>query len=209
MSRTTLLRIAIGVAVVAAAVGIGMWLHDFPAHHFGTVEAGVLYRTGQPSRAGWDAIRSLYGIRTVINLRRYRPQDDWWKTEMAFCKEHGIENVHLQVATRGLTDEQLARFLEIVRDPACHPVLVHCEAGSSRTGVTVGAYRILEQGWDLDKTLDDIARYRFRPHVETGHAAWLRELVDQRAPRLEAPDGPHASADADATGRPDDRSRID
>ena len=60
-------------ALVTFAVLAGIWYHDWPVHHFGTVEKGILYRSGQPDEQGWNDLRKWYGIKTVVDLRQDLP----------------------------------------------------------------------------------------------------------------------------------------
>src|SRR5438552_2549446 len=66
--------------------------------HFGVVEEGVLYRSGQPRP---DELRRLIqerGLRTVVSLRGSRAADDpdgWEQAERAVCDDFGVQFVTL------------------------------------------------------------------------------------------------------------------
>lgn len=164
------------VALAALVIAVAVWWHDFPAHHFGVVEPGVLYRSGQPGALGWRYIVRKYRPKTVVNLRRPSPGEDWYELEKAMCERHGMTLVDIPMRHDKLTDEQIRQFLAVVTDPSTRPVLVHCEQGSIRTSVTVGTFRMLVQGWPYEKALDDSRPYRFRPQRYTLYDAFLREL---------------------------------
>lgn len=171
-----------GLGALAAGVlatGVFLVLRRWPAHHFGVVEHGVLYRSGQPTPPGWRAIQRRCNLRTVISVREVTEDAAWYKLEEAFCREHGIELVRLPITVEPEAD--VRRFVEMVTDPGRQPALVHCEAGSVRTGVAVGAYRILVQGWSYEKALADARRYRFKPHRYREYAECLKRLADERS----------------------------
>jgi len=67
--------------------------------------------------------------------------------------------------------EQVARFLEIVRDPTLRPLYVHCQHGVDRTGTMMAVYRMEDEGWsnpeafaemeyfDANKIFQDLRNY--------------------------------------------------
>lgn len=173
--RKALLACSAGMILVVT-VGLGAyWYHDWPVHHFAIVEKGVLYRSGQPDEAGWKCLRDRYGIRTVIDLREEKPNEPWAVLERTFCAENGIRQIRLPVGGDRLTDQELRTIVETISDPQCQPVLIHCEAGSSRTGIAVAAYRVVAQGWSYEVALAE--SQEFKKKMEPGYAAYLRELA--------------------------------
>lgn len=176
MRRKALLVISACVILVVT-VGLGAyWYHDWPVHHFAIVEEGVLYRSGQPDEAGWKSLRDRYGIRTVIDLREEKPSEPWAVLERAFCAENGIRQIRLPVGGNRLTDQELRTIIETASDPQCQPVLIHCEAGSSRTGIAVAAYRVVAQGWSYQAALAESKE--FKKNMEPGYAAYLKQLAE-------------------------------
>ena len=168
------LMIAGALAVVATA-GVTRWLHEWPVHHFGVVVPGALYRSAQPRGDQWATLAGRYGIRTVIDLREDEPRAGWQVEEASFCRRNGIRHVKLPIGPRRLTEGELRQVLALATDPSCRPVLVHCEHGSSRTGVVVAAYRMLVQGWHLEAALAD--SYRYRRPMNAGYTSYLRQLA--------------------------------
>jgi len=67
-----------------------------------------------------------------------------------------------------------------VEDPANWPVLIHCEMGSSRTGMMVGAYRIAVQGWSVAAATQDAEKHYFAPHKHPEYCAFWEELAKAR-----------------------------
>ena len=172
------IRSGVSVCLVCAvgACVAAVLMHDYPAHHFGVVEEGVLYRSGQPEGGGWEAIQEKYGIRTVVCLREDEPEEAWYVEEAAYCKRNGIARHCLPIEPPAPTDAQLEQFLDLVADPERQPVLVHCEAGSVRASVMVAAYRMIRQGYSLEEALSEAEAYRFKPHRSRPYMAFLRNL---------------------------------
>jgi tyrosine-protein phosphatase SIW14 len=54
--------------------------------------------------------------------------------------------------------ERFAQALNIVLDPANHPILVHCNRGKHRTGCLMGVLRRM-CGWSISAIMDEYARF--------------------------------------------------
>jgi len=174
--KLKVLIIAVVVTTGIAVAVVAAWYHDYPVRHFGVVQEGVLYRSAQPDRHGWERLRDLYGMRTVIDLTEDAPDESSAVLERRFCQESGIRYVKLPIGPDRLTDEELRIVVETISDPKCQPVLVHCELGKSRTGVVVAAYRIVAQRWCYEAALAESEQYK--QHMEPGHAAYIKELAE-------------------------------
>jgi len=133
--------------------------------HFGVVEDGVLYRCGQPTPAELAELIERYRLRTVVSLRGAREEDDpdrWAEAERVACASKGAEFVTLPCNHKNPpTGEQVRRFLELARDTARRPVLVHCRLGQQRTLLFCALYRVHEQGLDPDTALQEMDELGF------------------------------------------------
>lgn len=118
--------------------------------NFRVVEANALYRCGQPTPAQLRELIAAHGLRTVIALRGRRASadpDSWEAEERGVCEQMGAEFVSLPCNhANPPTPEQVARFLELVRDAERLPALVHCRIGQQRTGMFCALYRVHVQG---------------------------------------------------------------
>jgi tyrosine-protein phosphatase SIW14 len=126
--------------------------------HLATVKEGVLYRSGQPTVAGLRRIHHDHHIRTVVCLR---DESSTTLAEQEWCEKNEVRFVRISPRNwNGLpghadVDGPLRQFLEVMKDPANHPVLVHCLAGTHRTGGYVAVWRI-EQGWTNADAIDEL-----------------------------------------------------
>ena len=50
------------------------------------------------------------------------------------------------------------RILRILGDAERGPVLVHCKHGADRTGMVVALYRMVYQGWDRQKAIQEMRK---------------------------------------------------
>lgn len=140
---------------------------------YAALVAPGIYRGGQPDAEGIRWLRRM-GVRTVVNLRHYHGD-----TEGELVRAAGMRYVRIPLeSTDAPEPEQIARFLEVARDPEAHPIYVHCLHGVDRTGAMVAVYRIEEQGWSNSDALAEMEH--FGAH---GVLHDLRRFVGAFAPR--------------------------
>lgn len=126
--------------------------------HFATVKEGVLYRSGQLTAQGLRRIQHDHQIRTIVCLRKEcaatLAEQEWCaKNEVRFVR---IEPRNWNGPPGGAdVDGPLRQFLSVMNDPNNHPVLIHCYAGTHRTGGYVAVWRI-EQGWSNADAIDEL-----------------------------------------------------
>jgi len=131
--------------------------------NFATVRQGVLYRSGQPRGLGLDFVK-LYGIRTLINLRK--PDSKGTPEEKSFAAKNGLRFYNFSIgSTAAEIDETVQRFLAIVADKSHWPILVHCSRGKERSGVLSAIYRIEYDRWSNEDALAET----YRLGLERGH----------------------------------------
>ena len=119
-----------------------------------------LYRSRQPSEAGFRELKKQLGIKTVINLRAFH-------SDKGKAGSQGLLNEELSVKTWHIEDEDVVKVLSILRKRENGPFLIHCQHGADRTGVMSAMYRIVEQGWTKDEAISEMVNggYGF-------HAMW-------------------------------------
>jgi protein tyrosine/serine phosphatase len=143
------------VALLVGAPAGYAYVQQSHFRNFHEVKPEVLYRSGQLSLPGLKRILHDYDIKTVVTLRDAAvpgktPPD---AAEEKYCKEMELNYVRITPRTWSAPDgsvpaaEGVKRFLEVMRDPANYPVLIHCFAGIHRTGAHVAVYRMEFDGW--------------------------------------------------------------
>jgi hypothetical protein len=126
---------------------------------------GSLYRSAQPSRAGFLYLESGPSlaiadrpINTVVSLRVLNEDSSLVATSSKLRLEE------ISFKTWNPEDEDVVKFLRIATTPALLPVLVHCRHGSDRTGTMVAAYRIVVEGWTKAEAKDEMINGGFGFH---------------------------------------------
>jgi tyrosine-protein phosphatase SIW14 len=123
-----------------------------------------LFRGGQPTPEGFGFLQ-WRGIKTVVNLR-----EEYDEKELV--EKLGMKYVYIPLdAWDPVPDQAVKEFFRVVNDPESQPVFVHCRRGSDRTGIMVGFYRIVFDGWD--------GRRAYKEARALGMRWWYRGLKKQ------------------------------
>src|ERR1700733_8513648 len=117
-----------------------------------TILADGLYRGGQPTARGFQFLKEK-GIRTIINLRA---EDN---AEAKIVQKLGMNYVQIPVDEvrpwSELPEGAIAKYFELVNNPANYPIFFHCRRGADRTGAFAALYRIALQHWTAKKAYDE------------------------------------------------------
>lgn len=115
-----------------------------------------LYRGGQPTAEGIKKLAAL-GIKTIINFRDAR---DGVHREREAAEANGIRFINLHLSNWFASrDEEIHKIIEVIRNPAHHPVFIHCKRGADRTGTVVAVYRMLHDGWTATQANREAKRH--------------------------------------------------
>ena len=167
---------------ILSVLPIALVLVALPAQatdRFSEVTPGVLYRGHTPtSAAELSALVKATGIRTVIDLDQgWKPTGFTLEKERTWCVANDVK--FLNDALSNLLKPSPKRIREIVADivAAEKPVFVHCLHGEDRTGLVIGAYRMLVEGWSFDRACAEMIAHGHSPGGWLGSwGAVLKEL---------------------------------
>ncbi|KAJ1969298.1 tyrosine-protein phosphatase required for protection against superoxide stress (By similarity) [Dimargaris xerosporica] len=128
-----------------------------PPINFGYVEE-TLYRSGQPNELNYPFLERL-GLKHIIWLAPEEPSQSF----LNFTDDQEIEVHHLGVfdaanAWEPVTEDIVLQALELILEPANHPMAIMCNLGRHRTGTVVGCLRKLQR-WNLAATFEEYRRY--------------------------------------------------
>lgn len=153
-SLTRLIPFLAALAILAGVAFKPAVLENLTPNNFGEVDAGKVYRSGQLTPAALDSLNQRYHFKTILDLgsfpegspgdiRNQRTADALHIPRYRFNLEGdatGNPNYYVQA-------------LSLMTDAARQPILVHCGAGSERTGCAVILYDNLVRGTPLDQGL--------------------------------------------------------
>ena len=103
---------------------------------------------GQPEEEHLKRLAEA-GYKTVVDLRTPEecpPPDEWGIA----VRRAGLEYVNIPVGHEDIDERTFDRFRQLMQDPECRPVLVHC-VSANRVGALLIPFLVLDEG----KTTDD------------------------------------------------------
>lgn len=131
---------------------------------WGVVEEGSIYRSGQLHPALVKSTLADNDIDLIVNMNRWRLDKPEQAAEEAVADELAIEKQRYPMLGDGTGDPEqyvlaLVRLEQAVDDG--ERVLVHCTAGSQRTGAVIALYRTLLQGRPTIEAVEEMESYDF------------------------------------------------
>jgi protein tyrosine/serine phosphatase len=158
------------IALLLVAVPYGYARYAYHnIRNFHVVRAGVLYRSGQMSVSGLARVVHDHGIKTVVSLRdaHVAGDDPPDLEEEKWCRKEELNYFRLppqpwEAADGSVPNEvTVVKFLEIMKNQANYPVLIHCFAGKHRTGALVAVYRMEFEHWSNERALSELEMYGY------------------------------------------------
>lgn len=146
--------------VLAGVASVGLYLGYLQiSDNFGTVVPNEVYRSAQPTADAIHEYATRNGIKTILNLRGENKGSPWYDNEVAAAKELGITHIDFGMSARRELDSQsIAQLIAIMRD-APKPLLIHCKAGSDRTGLASALYLAAVKKEDVKVAEGEITLY--------------------------------------------------
>lgn len=94
------------------------------------------------------------GFKTIVNLRLATEQGANIDENRGKAQALGLKYVHIPLSGSAPDPKAVDQFLATVRDKANQPVYIHC-ASASRVGAVWMIKRVLQDGWTVDKALEE------------------------------------------------------
>jgi protein tyrosine/serine phosphatase len=187
-TRWVIAAIAILIGVIAANHRQVTALRDrFIPKRWGVVEEGKIYRSGQLSRQLVRETLEAHGIQTVVDLTWDDPSEPNHVAELAAIAERRIERKLCPLQPDGTGDVHIyAQAVAAVARAAREgkPVLVHCAAGTQRTGGVVAFYRLLVEGKSPEFTFAEMRKYHYDPRHSPKLLRYVNEHIAEIAEDL-------------------------
>lgn len=196
------------VVTIVASVGVAAVAWDRVIEpqvipkRFGVVVPGQIYRSGKLTPATMRSVVEDHGIRTVVDLGAWVHDARGERLEAQTARVLGVERHVFDLLGDSTGDpNDYVEALRLITDPSNQPVLVHCGAGTERTGALVFLYRTIVEGVPEAEALAEARRAGHDPRrnprlnqtLERWKAQIARALRDggrietQEAPALEHP----------------------
>jgi protein tyrosine/serine phosphatase len=182
MGRMKAIAGLVALAVLGVVLYVNVVRPNLVPKNFGVVDQGHVYRSGQLTPSAMRRVCEREHIKTVIDLGSYwdgatltDPRGDARNQRMA--EAMGVTRYVMPLVGDGTGNANwYVHALRIMNDPSKQPVLVHCGAGSERTGVASILYEQLRTGKPDNAEGEEQARqYRHSPR-RNPH---FREVLDK------------------------------
>ena len=114
--------------------------------NFHPITPGEAYRSAQLDRDELQHYIHKFNIKSIINLRGKRTGHNWYREELAACRQFGCRHYDLSIpADRSPSPRQIKKLLRLFEN-APRPVLFHCRAGADRTGLAAALWKVAVDG---------------------------------------------------------------
>jgi len=148
------MKVALGSAV--AMIAFGLWFTYYIGlldHNFRVIAPNKAYRSAQLPPALLEREVQEHSIKCVVNLRGDAETAAWHRDELAVCKKVGIEHADIHFDLRKLPEPEQRKELLKRFEEGPYPILLHCRAGSERTGLASLLYVMIVEGKPLQEAL--------------------------------------------------------
>jgi len=178
---------ALALSLVLAAIlvlsGWEIFKYRMAPKRFGVVEAGKIYRSGRIAPRLMKKTLQKYAISTVIDLTEPAPGDASWRAEQKAVTNLGLTYFNFPLRGDGTGNiTNYARALAAIEQAKKEnkPVLVHCAAGTQRTGGVTAAYRLLIEKHPPATAYAELTRYGWKARKDR----ILLEYLNAHLPEL-------------------------
>ena len=151
---------------------------------WGVVETGRLYRSGQISPSLIKKELQEHHIKVVVDLQ-FHENSAAQIAEAKAIEQLGIKQYRFPLNGNGTGDiKHYAAAIATIKQSLANgqPVLVHCAAGTQRTGGVIAVWQTLVRGESVPTAIAELERYDWRPKKNR----ILLEYLDQNMNQLVA-----------------------
>lgn len=165
--------LAIALSLLISTFGLLWWIGVIGGNVH-EVASGRFYRSAQLTDATLSNTLRRFHIASVVNLRGAYPDQQFYTSELRVCRELGVRHEDVSFsAVRLPPPTELEKLLRCF-DTMPRPVLIHCQAGSDRTGLAATLYVNLYEGVPLDRAEASQLTWRY------GHFSFSRTRAMDR-----------------------------
>lgn len=187
-------QIVLGLLLFVAGVATGMGIHwwcvykyDYIAKRWGVVVPGIIYRSGQLTPAMLKEKVEAHEIATIMDFQLYDIRDSNQQAEIVYANQQGLRHRRFPLGGDGTGEvknyvDALALLAECAKKK--QPVLVHCAAGTQRTGGIIACYRLLLEKADPEEVVEELKQYEWDPNGDMELIHYLNTHLPEIARRL-------------------------
>ena len=153
------------LSCAAFAAAIWLWADYIEdrviPRNFSTVSENHVYRAGRQTPPTLSRIITKHNIKTVVDLGGYPNHSQREQRMVDVAESLGASRTELRLHGDATGNPNAyVEALRIIANKDNHPVLVHCAAGSERTGATIAMYQHLYEDVPLIDALPNALNNR-------------------------------------------------
>jgi protein tyrosine/serine phosphatase len=179
--------------LVPVLLGLSLWAYsafkyDFTPKRFGVVVPGQIYRSGQLSPRMLKPTLQEHNIRVIVDFQGEKADHDpAMDAEQQVCKDLNIEHHRLPLSGDGTGP--IARYADalttiVAAQRANKPVLIHCSAGTQRTGAATAFYRLLIEKKSPQEAYAELTKYDWNPEKDAILITYINDHLAELAQTL-------------------------
>ncbi|HET6514179.1 MAG TPA: dual specificity protein phosphatase family protein [Thermodesulfovibrionales bacterium] len=172
-------KVFLGV-VILLLFPAGYFVFLWEQGNFHQITAGEAYRSAQLSGDEFAYYIKKYHIRSILNLRGENRNERWYEDEIKVSKDYNIMHYDIPLsADREPAEEHVQKLLAIFKT-APRPILIHCKAGSDRSGLVAAMWKVIvdkENKAEAGRQL-----YIFYGHVPIGGTSAMDNFFQEWKP---------------------------
>ncbi|MFQ5790954.1 MAG: tyrosine-protein phosphatase [Acidobacteriota bacterium] len=163
--------------------------------NFHAVVPAAVYRSGQLNGVQLEEAIERFGLKAIINLRGHKPDRHWYQQQAQIAQERGLAMADLNLTPKRLPPAPAVLELIQLLESLPAPILLHCHAGSDRTGFASVLARMVRGGASLEEARSELSlwygHFPFGPSSEVSriYDLYRQELVrtgrSERSVRIE------------------------
>jgi len=181
-------RVVLMIALLIVGVGGGLAYkygrYQVLPKRFAEVVPGKLYRAGYCEPGPLTRIIREHKIKTILVLMNDEPDSPIQQKETAVVQREGVRLLRIPMPGDGLADfAALDQAADIIADAANQPLLVHCQAGTMRTGAAYAAWRMRYCGWSYQQAADECEDFEISPHYAPAYFENLKRYYSEHLAR--------------------------
>ena len=138
---------------------------------FGEVVEHEIFRSGRIHEDIYSYVLRDNEIDVIISFTEKKPNHDWQRHELEIAKDLGIPIYRFPLKGDGTgnpAEYQKALVKLRQEENAGRKILLHCAAGTNRTGGAVFLYRTIFEGFTDNKAISEMKEYDFSLN-DNGH----------------------------------------
>lgn len=164
------LRWLIIISLICAATIAVYSAYVVGTANFHVVLNGSVYRSGQMDARHLASAIEKHGIKSILNLRGENSTADWYLAEMKRAASLNVVHHDRKLSSgREVTLEEMDELVALLRGMP-KPLLIHCEGGADRSGLTSALYLFAVEKQKPEEAVGELS-------IWYGHVPLIRPKV--------------------------------